>query len=498
MDIPFLTLTIAIPIAGSLLIALWPRLSPRAIKWLSLVAAALPLIISLIVFAGFDRSNSMNGVMQFTEKFSWIPLINANYSLGVDGLSLPFLLLTTFIGFLVILVSWKIDLRVREYFAWILLLQAAITGVFIATDFLLFFIFWELELIPMYFLIAIWGAGRKEYSALKYVLYTLLGGAFILAGILILYFGTGSLDMVNLANSDLTAGLKSGALALTFVFFFIGFAIKLPVFPFHTWLPDAHTDAPTAVSVILAGTLLKMGGYALIRINASMFPDEALKFAPIILVLAVINVIYGGAITLKQTDIKRLIAYSSISHMGFVLLGIFALGQISMVGASLQMVSHGIITGLLFAIVGVVMHNSHERSIPKLGGLANQMPRTAIIFILGGLGAMAVPATSGFIAEITVFLGSFSSGVVAGIQVFTLLSLLGILLAAAYILWTIQRVFFGLPHPKFAGIQDVDRVEQTFSIVFIAAMFVIGLYPRFLTDVFDSGIKPIAALFGGS
>ena len=498
MDIPFLTLTIAIPIAGALLIALWPRLSPSTIKRVSLCAAAVPFLISLLVFAGFDRSESMSGVMQFTEKFSWIPLVNANYSLGVDGLSLPFLLLTTFIGFLVILISWKIDLRVREYFAWVLLLQAAITGVFIATDFLLFFIFWELELIPMYFLIAIWGAGRKEYSALKYVLYTLLGGAFILAGILILYFATGSLDMVNLANSNLTEVLKSGALALTFVFFFIGFAIKLPVFPFHTWLPDAHTDAPTAVSVILAGTLLKMGGYAMIRINVAMFPDEALKFAPVILVLAVINVIYGGAITLKQTDIKRLIAYSSISHMGFVLLGIFALSQISMVGASLQMVSHGVITGLLFAIVGVVMHNSHERSIPKLGGLANQMPRTAVIFILGGLGAMAVPPTSGFIAEVMVFLGSFSSGVVGGVQVFTLVCLSGILLAAAYILWTIQRVFFGLPQPKFEGIHDADRVEQLFSIVFVGAMFVIGLYPRFITDVLGSGIKPIAALFGGS
>jgi NADH-quinone oxidoreductase subunit M len=498
LEIPYLTLIIAIPIAGALLVALWPRLSTKSIKVLSLIATALPLVISLIVFIGFDRSPALDGAMQFSERFSWIPLINANYALGVDGLSLPFLVLTTFIGFLVILISWKIDLRAREYFAWILLLQASITGVFIATDFLLFFIFWELELIPMYFLIAIWGAGRKEYSALKYVLYTLLGGAFILAGILILYFATGSLDMVNLINSDLTEVLKTGSLALTFAFFFIGFAIKLPVFPFHTWLPDAHTDAPTAVSVVLAGTLLKMGGYAMIRINTAMFPDEALKFAPIILVLAVINVIYGGAITLKQTDIKRLIAYSSISHMGFVLLGIFALGQISLVGATLQMVSHGVITGLLFAIVGVVMHNSHERSIPKLGGLANQMPRTAVIFILGGLGAMAVPATSGFIAEVMVFLGAYSSGVVDGIQVFTIICLLGILLAAAYILWTIQRVFFGLPQPRFEGVHDADRVEQLFSVIFIAAMFVIGLYPRVVTDVLEGGLRPVAALFGGS
>jgi NADH-quinone oxidoreductase subunit M len=495
---PYLTLTIAIPILGALLIALWPRLSSKNIRNISLLATALPLALSIIVFAGFDRSASMNGVIQFSEKVSWIPLINANFALGVDGLSLPFLLLTTLLGFLVILISWKIDLRVREYFAWLLLLQASITGVFLAQDFLLFFFFWELELIPMYFLIAIWGAGRREYSALKYVLYTLLGGAFILAGILVLFFGTGSLDMAYLASVDLTGLLAPGMLTLAFLFFFLGFAIKLPVFPFHTWLPDAHTDAPTAVSVILAGTLLKMGGYGMIRVNAAMFPDEALQFAPFILVLAVINIVYGGAVTLKQTDIKRLIAYSSISHMGFVLLGIFALGHLSMIGASLQMVSHGIITGLLFAITGVVMHNTHERSIPKMGGLTHQMPRSTVIFVLGGLGAMAVPATSGFIAEIWTFIGAFSSGVVPHIEVYTVISLLGILLAAAYILWTIQRVFFGQPLEKFGQVRDADRVEVGFSVVFVIAMFVIGLYPRILTDVFEGGIAPIAALFGAS
>jgi NADH-quinone oxidoreductase subunit M len=336
----------------------------------------------------------MSGILQFEEKLSWIPLINANYHIGVDGLSLPFVLLSALLGLCVVLISWKVNIRVREFFAWLLLLQASVTGVFCAQDFLLFFLLWEVELIPMYFLISIWGAGRRAYSAMKYVLYTLLGGAGILAGILVLFFNTGSLSMVELAQTDLGVLIKSGPMLLAFIFFFIGFAIKLPVFPFHTWLPDAHTDAPTAVSVILAGTLLKMGGYAMIRINVGMFPEEALTYAPLILFLAAVNVIYGGAITLKQTDLKRLIAYSSISHMGFVLLGIFALGHVSLVGASLQMVSHGIITGLLFAICGVVMHNSGERSIPKLGGLARQMPMVAVIFTLGGLGAMAVPATS--------------------------------------------------------------------------------------------------------
>lgn len=497
MDFPYLTLIVFLPAVGSLLVAAIPHLTSKAMKWISLIFTFIPLVLSLILYANFDTSSAMSGVIQFEEKLSWIPIINANYHLGVDGVSMPFVILSAILGFLVILISWKIDKRPREYFAWILLLQAAITGVFCSLDFLLFFIFWEIELIPMYFLIAIWGAGRRTYSAMKYVIYTLLGGAFILAGILILYFATGSLSMVELASGDLGALVKTAPLALTFIFFFIGFAIKLPVFPFHTWLPDAHTDAPTAVSVILAGTLLKMGGYAMLRVNVAMFPEESLQFAPFILVLAVINVLYGGAVTLKQMDIKRLIAYSSISHMGFVLLGIFALGQLSMVGASLMMFSHGIITGLLFAVTGIVMHNSGERNIGALGGLSKQMPVVAVLFVLGGLGAMAVPTTAGFISEVMVFLGAFASEVVPGVSVFTLLCLLGMLLAAAYILWTIQRVFLGPKLEKFNGSKDADKVEIAYSAAFIVVMFLVGVYPMVLTDIINSGIAPLANLFSG-
>ena len=497
MDFPYLTFIIFLPALGSLIIALVPRLSSKFIKIISLIATLIPLALALVMYAGFDSSAAMSGILQFEEKLSWIPLINANYHIGVDGLSLPFVLLSALLGLCVVLVSWKINIRAREYFAWLLLLQASVTGVFCAQDMLLFFLLWEVELIPMYFLISIWGTGRRTYSAMKYVLYTLLGGAGILAGILVLFFNTGSLSMVELAQTDLGTLIKSGPMLLAFIFFFIGFAIKLPVFPFHTWLPDAHTDAPTAVSVILAGTLLKMGGYAMIRINVGMFPEEALAYAPLILFLAAVNVIYGGAITLKQTDLKRLIAYSSISHMGFVLLGIFALGQVSLVGASLQMISHGIITGLLFAICGVVIHNSGERSIPKLGGLARQIPMVAAIFTLGGLGAMAVPATSGFVAEVMVFLGSFSSGIVPGVQVFTLVCLAGLLLAAAYILWTLQRVFFNQKLDKFDGVADVNRVEKLWGAILVAAMLIIGLYPTLITDVLNGGISPISALFGG-
>ena len=497
MEFPYLTLIIFLPAAGALIIAFAKRLSPRQIKYAALIATTIPLILSLVLFALFDRSGAMAGVVQFEENVSWIPLIDAFYYIGVDGLSLPMVLLTSLLGFLVILISWKIDLRVRQYFAWLLLLETSILGVFCSLDLLLFFIFWEIEIIPMYFLISIWGAGRKEYSAMKYVIYTLFGSALMLAGILSLYFVTGSLNMVELAQTDLAPLASVIPIAGIFFLLLAGFAVKLPVVPLHTWLPDAHTDAPTAVSVMLAGTLIKMGGYGMIRICLSIFPQVAQDYAPLLLTLATINVVYGAAITLRQTDLKRLIAYSSISHMGFVLLGIFALGEVSLVGASLQMFSHGIITGLLFAIAGIVMHNTGERNINKLGGLTRQMPAVAVMFTIGGLGAMAVPATSGFIAEVMVFLGAFSSTVVSGVQIYTIISLLGILLAAAYILLMLQRVFFGPRLEKFNAVKDADRVEKTYGIIFIAMIFLVGIYPMVLIDVIKSGISPIAAMFGG-
>ena len=497
MSFNYLSALVFLPVLGAIIIALVPRLSSRQIKYIAALFTLIPLAIALGLFAAFDRSAAMAGEMQFEELVSWIPLINANYHLGVDGLSMPMVLLMSLLGFLVVLISWKVNLRVREYFAWLLLLETSILGVFCSLDLLLFFVFWEVELIPMYFLISIWGSGRKEYSAMKYVLYTLFGSALMLAGILSLYFTTGSLSMVELAQTDLAPLVSAIPLAATFFLLLTGFAVKLPVVPLHTWLPDAHTDAPTAVSVILAGALIKMGGYGMIRISISIFPQAAQDYAPLLIGLAAVNVVYGAAITLKQTDIKRLIAYSSISHMGFVLLGIFALGEVSLVGAGLQMFSHGIITGLLFAVAGIVMHNTKERNIAKLGGLARQMPAVAVIFVIAGLGAMGVPTTSGFIAEVTIFLGAFSSNVVSGAPIFTIICLLGILLAAAYILSLLQRVFFGPVLEKFNQVKDADRLEKIYCAIFIALIFLVGLYPMILTDVFKTGIAPIAALFGG-
>jgi len=496
LDFSYLTTILFLPALGAILIAFVFK-SSRLIKWAAAILTFIPFLLSIVLFINFDRSPAAAGLIQFEENLLWIAPLNAHYHLGVDGLSLPFVVLTAFLGFLAVLVSWKIDLRLKEYFAWLLLLEMSILGVFLSLDLLLFFIMWEIEVIPMYFLINIWGAGRKEYSAIKYVVYTLFGSAFMLAGILSLYFTTGSLNMVEISQGGL--GMVQSIMPVAAIFFLllIGFAIKLPVFPFHTWLPDAHTDAPTAVSVMLAGVLIKMGGYGMLRLCVTMFPDVARSYAVILVILAIIGVLYGAAVTMRQNDFKRLIAYSSISHMGYVLLGIFALGQVSMVGASLQMFSHGVVTGLLFAMVGLVMHNTHERDLRKLGGLARQVPIITVVFSVAGLASLGLPTTSGFAAEFLGFVGSFSSTVVPGIQIYTLLGVLGVVVTAGYILWMLQRVFYGPVLEQYNGTADADILERVYMFAFVAVIMLVGIYPAILTNVIKLGISPITGLLGG-
>jgi len=497
LSFSYLTTILFLPLLGAVIVAFVLGSRPRAIKWTAALFTFIPLVLSIILFVSFDRSPAAAGLIQFEEKLPWIAPLNAHYHLGVDGLSLPLLVLTAFLGFLVVLISWKIDLRLREYFAWLLLLETSILGVFASLDLLLFFIFWEIEVIPMYFLINIWGSGRKEYSAIKYVVYTLFGSAFMLAGILSLYFTTGSLSMVDIAQTGLAPLRAAIPVAAIFFLLLIGFAVKLPVFPLHTWLPDAHTDAPTAVSVMLAGVLIKMGGYGMIRLCVTIFPRVAQHYALPLIILAIIGVLYGAAVTMRQTDFKRLIAYSSISHMGYVLLGIFALGQVSLVGASLQMFSHGLVTGLLFAMVGLVMHNAHERDLRKLGGLARQVPIIAVVFSVAGLASLGLPTTSGFAAEFLVFVGSFSSTVVPGIQVYTILGVLGVVITAGYILWMLQRVFYGPVLEQYNGTADADILERVYMFAFVAVIMLVGIYPAILTDVIKLGISPIMGILGG-
>jgi len=496
LDFNYLTTILFLPALGAVLIA-FVFSCPRLIKWTAAILTFIPLALSIVLFINFDMSPAAAGLIQFEEKLSWIAPLNAYYHLGVDGLSLPFVVLTTFLGFLAVLISWKINLRLKEYFGWLLLLETSILGVFLSLDLLLFFIFWEIEVIPMYFLITIWGSGRKEYSAIKYVVYTLFGSAFMLAGILSLYFTTGSLSMVDIAQGGL-APLRAAIPAVAIFFLLlIAFAIKLPVFPLHTWLPDAHTDAPTAVSVMLAGVLIKMGGYGMIRLCVTLFPQVAQTYATTLVILAIISVLYGAAVTMRQTDFKRLIAYSSISHMGYVLLGIFALGQVSLIGASLQMFSHGLITGLLFAMVGLVIHNTHERDLRKLGGLARQVPIITVVFSIAGLASLGLPTTSGFAAEFLVFVGSFSSTIVPGIQIYTILGVLGVVITAGYILWMLQRVFYGPVLEQYNGTADADVLERVYMFAFIAVIMLVGIYPAILTDVIKLGISPVVGLLGG-
>lgn len=480
-----LSAIIFLPVVGALLIALLSHPEARTVKRVAAFFTFIPFVLSVILFCSFDQS----GGIQFKEQALWISQIDVQYFIGVDGISMPLVILSTFLGFLTVLISWKIELRPKEYFAWLLILESSIIGVFCSLDLLLFFLFWEIEVIPMYFLISIWGGGRRAYSAMKYVLYTLLGSALMLTGILTLYATTGTFDMTVLSQQDYI-GQFTAVIPVAAMFFllFIGFAIKLPMFPFHTWLPDAHTDAPTAGSVMLAGLLIKMGGYGMIRLCVSIFPDVAKDYAPLLVGLAVFSIIYGAAVTLRQTDLKRLIAYSSVSHMGYVLLGIFALSSQSLTGATLQMVSHGLVTGLLFAMVGLVYDRTHTRNIPELGGLAKQMPVIAIVFSVAGMASLGLPGTCGFAAEFITFLGCFSSEIVPGIMIYTLIGVLGIVVTAGYILWLLERVFYTEPKDRWSSLGDADGLEKVAIFTLVVAIFVVGIYPRILTNMIDAGI----------
>ena len=496
---PYLSVILFLPAAGAVVIGLLIK-EARTVRITAALFTFAAFALSLALFVMFDRS----GGLQFVEQAQWIESIGAQYYLGVDGLSLPMVILTTFLGCVAVFVSWKINLRVKEYFLWLLLLETGILGVFCSLDLLLFFLFWEVELIPMYMLISIWGSGRKEYSATKFVIYTLFGSAFMLAGILTLYLYTEphTFNMVEIANGG--AWDPTQVIPFTAIFFliFIAFAIKLPVIPLHTWLPDAHTDAPTAVSVILAGVLLKMGAYGMVRLVAGfggdggldngLVPHVAENYAPLIVAFAVVSVLYGAAVTMRQTDLKRLIAYSSVSHMGFVLLGVFALKELSLTGATLQMFSHGLITGLLFAMVGLVYDKTHQRQIPLLGGLARQMPVIAVVFSIAGLAALGLPTTIGFAAEFTVFVGSFGSNAFSGIQASVVLAVLGIVIGAGYILWMLERVFYREPKEQYDGVGDADNIEKAYIFAFVALIMLFGVYPKLLLDV----IGPVFAGLG--
>jgi len=481
---PYLTLIVFLPLAAAVVVLLAPKGWSR---WIAVAASLADFGLAIAAFAAFDRSASG---YQLVEKLSWIPQYGVSYFLAVDGISLPMVVLTGLLTLVAVLASWRLNLRVNAYFSLMLLLETAMMGVFTSLDLLLFFLFWELELAPMYLLIGIWGGPRREYAAMKFVLYTVAGSVFMLVGIFALYFAAGqnSFDMTVLGAQQYALPFQ----VAVFLLLAVGFAVKIPVFPFHTWLPDAHVEAPTAVSILLAGVLLKMGAYGLIRIPMGLLPDAAREMAPWIAVLAVINVLYGAAVSMVQQDLKKLIAYSSVSHMGYVLLGAAALTGVGLQGAVLQMFTHGTITGMLFLMVGLVYDRTHTRLIDKLGGLGATMPAIAILFAVAGLASLGLPGMSGFVAEFLVFIGAFPVWPLA-----TLLAAFGIVITAGYLLWMLQRVFMGPLPEQWSGLGDASRLELFNVGLLVVAIVGVGVYPSILTNVIRVGVLPVAQRLAG-
>jgi NADH-quinone oxidoreductase subunit M len=482
-----LSIVLFTPLAGLLVLLFIPSSNARAIKlWANAVALA-GFLVSIPLVLRFDAHKDF----QFVERASWIPSLGANYHIGIDGLALLLVMLTTLVGFLAILSSWNaIHDRLKEYYAFFLLLQTGMLGVFMALDFLLFFVFWETVLVPMYFIIALWGGQRRIYAAIKFMIYTLVGSVLMLLGILTLYyehyqqFQTYSFDIADLMRVQ----PPSAVAWWVFWAFFVGFAVKVPMFPFHTWLPDAHTEAPTAGSVVLASVLLKMGTYGFLRFSLPLLPEAAKnpKVVSIVAVLSMIGIVYGALASLMQKDWKKLVAYSSVSHLGFCTLGIIALNPAGISGSIIQQINHGISTGMLFLIVGIVYERRHTREIAEYGGLLKVMPIFTAVFALAALSSMGMPPLNGFIGEITILGGAFQMS-----HVWAFWAAVGIALGAAYLLWLFQRTMLGEVSEKNRLLPDLSWREIVVFAPLIAWAFWIGLNPQPYFHVLDRSVAQI-------
>jgi len=492
---PILSVIAYIPLLGAIVIMLFLR-GDNTIRWFANIVVLIDFLVSLRLIPGFVKDRH---VIQFVEKVPWIESLGVQYFFGVDGISILLVLLTTFLGVLAVLSSWTaIQERLKEYYVFMLLLQTGMLGVFFSLDFFLFYVFWEVMLVPMYFLIGVWGGPRKLYAAIKFFLYTLAGSVLMLLAILGLYFfqyrATGELSFEIMKFYNL--GIPFHIEKWLFLAFFVGFAIKVPMFPFHTWLPDAHVEAPTAGSVILAGVLLKMGTYGFVRFSLPLFPAATQWFLPYGISLAVIGIVYGALTAMMQPDMKKLVAYSSVSHLGFVMLGVFALNQQGVEGGILQMINHGLSTGALFLIVGLVYERRHTRMIKDFGGLSKQMPLYAALFMVVTLSSIGLPGLNGFIGEFTILIGAFKAlwmkSVVWNQALSTLMVLLatsGIVLGAAYMLWLYQRVMFGkLENPENMKLKDLNLRETMTLVPIVIVCFWIGLYPKPFLRFMDAAV----------
>jgi len=480
------------PVVGATLLLLPPfKRNDDAVRWMANLFGFAGFLVSVPLWFWFDRSAEG---FQFVERYSWIPSIGVQYLFGVDGISTLLILLTTLLGFIAILSSWTaITDRVRQYYVFLLLLQAGMLGVFCALDMFLFYVFWEVMLVPMYFLIGIWGSARRLYAAIKFFLYTLVGSVVMLLGILALYFQsrripgletTGTFDVTRWYAMSIPPDLQFWV----FLAFFLGFAIKVPMFPFHTWLPDAHVEAPTAGSVILAGVLLKMGTYGFVRFSLPLLPDATLHAVPWVVTLSIISIVYAALVTLVQKDMKKLIAYSSVSHLGFVMLGMFALNPLGLEGSVLQMINHGLSTGGLFLVVGILYERRHTKAIAEFGGLAHVMPVYATLTLILFLASMGLPLLNGFIGEFMILQAAFSAN-----PVWAYWAVSGVVLGAAYLLWLYQRVFWGkITHEENRHLKDVSPRELATLVPLVAFCLWIGVYPKPFLEFLHAPVARLA------
>jgi NADH-quinone oxidoreductase subunit M len=491
-----LTVIVFLPLVGACVSALVPKRMAGATKWVAAAVMALDLGLVVWLVATFDRANA--GTMQFVVNVPWVEQVGIRYHLGVDGISITMLALAALLGLIAIIASWKVTDRAPTYFAMLLLLQVGMNGVFVALDFVLFYVFWELVLVPMFFLIGLWGGERREYASIKFFLYTLAGSVFMLVGILALYLhpAGGTFDMTVLAAKG-AAGLFSRDFQwLVFLAFFLGFAVKVPMWPLHTWLPDAHVEAPTAASVLLAGILLKMGTYGFIRVSLPILPEAARQWAPFLALLAIISIVYGAAVAFAQTDLKKLVAYSSVSHMGFVMLGIAAMTPEGLNGAVAVMLSHGIVTGMLFLLVGIVYERTHTRRIADLSGLSAAIPVTGGILAFASFASLGLPGLSGFVGEFLSLLGAWRSTLIP--HWMTVVAAIGVLLAAAYMLWMVLRVVLGRPSEKVVGLPDASARELATLVPLMAVTAIVGVWWGSLLGFVEPAVKALLASIGAA
>jgi NADH-quinone oxidoreductase subunit M len=483
-NFPILSVITFLPLAGILVICAIKGSRHDLIRWVAFITAVITFVASLPLYFLFDASTWQ---MQFVENVPWVSQYGISYHMGIDGISLLLILLTTFLSALAILSTWTaVEKGVKGYMVSLLALEIGMVGVFCCLDFVLFYVFWEVMLIPMYFIIGIWGGPRRIYAAVKFFIYTMSGSVLMLVAILVLYFtyykatGTFTFDILSYYNLGLPAGVQFWL----FLAFFLAFAIKVPMFPFHTWLPDAHVEAPTAGSVILAGVLLKMGTYGFLRFSLPIFPQASVKFIPVILGLAVIGIIYGALVSIAQDDVKKLVAYSSVSHLGYCMLGMFALNVDGLKGSIIQMINHGLSTGALFLIVGMLYERRHTRLISEYGGVLKVMPVFACFFLLVAFSSMGVPGLNGFVGELLILIGAFKSSLGYG-----LVATIGLVLGAVYLMWMYKRVMYGdITKDENKKLKDMSMREYAYLVPIIVFIVWIGVYPKPFLDKMDASV----------